>query len=187
VLSIFTFFVLLSTFSPSFAATITYQYNALNRLESVNSGNGCLETYTYDGIYNRTSLTVEDVEPPTATIISNQIIISDGETTISGTASDPGSGVQKVEIFFDGGSIQITYTRSRPSLHSMPVLQVMVYPNIVVLHGIVLMLPFRRIFQRQNLCSMPVSPAVVFINMMALSGSSLRRMTRRKGNIALDY
>lgn len=120
VLSIFTFFVLLSTFSPSFAATITYQYNALNRLESVNSGNGYLETYTYDGTYNRTSLTVEDVEPPTATITSNQIIISDGETTISGTASDPGSGVQKVEIFFDGGSIQITlYTiTAKPTLYA---------------------------------------------------------------------
>ena len=67
-------FLLFFIFSSSFAATVTYQYDALNRLQTANSGNGYLETYTYDGVGNRTSLVVEDVEPPTANIASNQII-----------------------------------------------------------------------------------------------------------------
>lgn len=95
-------FLLFFIFSSSFAATVTYQYDALNRLQTANSGNGYLETYTYDGVGNRTSLVVEDVEPPTANIASNQIIITDGEATISGTASDLGSGIYSVEISFDG-------------------------------------------------------------------------------------
>jgi len=43
---------------PSFAATITYESDALNRLQTVNYGNGSLETYAHDGTGNRTSLAI---------------------------------------------------------------------------------------------------------------------------------
>ena len=101
---LFIFFILFFFFSlPSFAATITYEYDALNRLTTVNYGNGYPEVYGYDNTGNRTSLDIVDAIPPTGTIDSNQITISDGEATITGTASDLGSGVDKVEISLDGG------------------------------------------------------------------------------------
>jgi hypothetical protein len=34
---------------PSFAATITYEYDALNLLQTGNYGNGSLDTYAHDG------------------------------------------------------------------------------------------------------------------------------------------
>jgi hypothetical protein len=99
----FLFLFAFTFFSPSFAATITYDYDALNRLQTVNYGNGYQETYNHDGTGNRTSLSVADIAGPTGGIGPNHIILKGGEATLTGTASDLGSGVQSVQISFDGG------------------------------------------------------------------------------------
>jgi YD repeat-containing protein len=97
-------FLLFFTFLPSFAATVTYDYDALNRLQTVNYGNGFRETYTYDGTGNRISLTRADVVPPTVGINSDHIFLSSsGNATLTGTAGDLGDGVQSLEISLDGG------------------------------------------------------------------------------------
>jgi YD repeat-containing protein len=107
---LFVFFFLFFISLPSFAATIIYEYDALNRLHTVNYGNGFLETYDYDATGNRTSLNVADIVSPTGTITSTQITLINGNATISGTASDLGSGIQTVEISFDGGQTWQTVT-----------------------------------------------------------------------------
>ncbi len=90
---------------PSFGATtITYTYDNLNRLETVNYSNGYPEIYGYDSVGNRTSLDIGDLVPPESpTITSDHLTLSDGLVTLSGTASDLGSGVEKVQISLDGG------------------------------------------------------------------------------------
>jgi hypothetical protein len=96
-------FLLFFTSPPSFAATITYEYDALNRLQTVNYGNGYPEAYIYDNVGNRTSFTIGDTTSPTGGIDSTNITLSDGNATISGTASDLGSGIYTIEISIDGG------------------------------------------------------------------------------------
>jgi YD repeat-containing protein len=96
-------FLVFVTSGLSFATTITYQHDALNRLQAVDYGNGVVESYTYDSAGNRTALTMtSDVSPPVLTATSADIVLSSGNATLTGVASDIGSGVQKVEVSFDG-------------------------------------------------------------------------------------
>lgn len=52
------FLLMLAFFSLASAATVTYTYDSLNRVTSVDYGNGFTEDYTYDAAGNRLTLTV---------------------------------------------------------------------------------------------------------------------------------
>lgn len=51
-------FILILSYS-SYAATVTYTYDSLNRFTKVDYGNGFTEEYTYDNAGNRLSLLVK--------------------------------------------------------------------------------------------------------------------------------
>lgn len=59
--------------AKSHAATITYTYDSLNRLTSVDYGNGAAMTYTYDAAGNRLTLvsTHSDLTPPTTPLVTD--------------------------------------------------------------------------------------------------------------------
>lgn len=100
--------------SAAFAVSITYTYDSLNRITSVDYGNGFTESYTYDAAGNRITLVAQyEKIPPTSGITSpaDSSSIWGYDFTISGTASDTGgSGIEKVEISTDGGLTWTTCT-----------------------------------------------------------------------------
>ncbi len=59
-LKAFVFILLIS--SLSYAATVTYTYDSLNRVTSVDYGAGATEDYTYDAAGNRTTMIVNVID-----------------------------------------------------------------------------------------------------------------------------
>ena len=92
--------------SQAFTAPVSYIYDSLNRLISVDYGNGQqVITYSYDAAGNVQSKTTTNAEQlaPTLSITSpeNGAVINSLNTTIIGTASDAGrgdSGIASVNI-----------------------------------------------------------------------------------------
>jgi len=86
----------------SHAAIITYTYDSLNRLTSVDYGNGGTITYTYDAAGNR--LTLISTPPPDLTPPTTPVIIDDGAYTLNLTqlhalwnADDPETGLAECQ------------------------------------------------------------------------------------------
>ena len=65
--NVLTIAILLMLSRLSFAATVTYTYDSLNRVTSVDYGAGATEDYTYDAAGNRTTMivTVTDTDGDT--------------------------------------------------------------------------------------------------------------------------
>jgi hypothetical protein len=95
--------ILCFTVLPSLAAvTVTYEYDALNQLRTVSYQSGSFtESYTVDATANRLTLSASDSAPPSSTVNADPIPQVSGAATMSGTASDVGIGVNKVEISTD--------------------------------------------------------------------------------------
>jgi len=90
----------------SFAASATYTYDDLNRLRSIEYGDGTVIQYSYDEVGNRV------IQEPSATTlpVSNITAPADGATLdgvnvlITGMATGWDSGLQKVEVSANGGT-----------------------------------------------------------------------------------
>ena len=93
--------VLVLAAGPVMAETLTYSYDALNRLTgvSVNAGQQTAQ-YTYDAAGNRLSRTVgvAEQQPPVLRITGpvNDAVVTAGTLTISGTASDASTGASGI-------------------------------------------------------------------------------------------
>src|SRR3990167_11282764 len=86
----------------SHAATLTYTYDDLNRLTSVDYGNEANITYTYDAAGNR--LTFISTPPPDLTPPTTPVIIDDGAYTLNlaqlhalWNADDPETGLAECQ------------------------------------------------------------------------------------------
>src|SRR3990172_11985902 len=85
--------------TKSYAVNITYSYDNLNRLTSINYGNEATITYAYDSSGNRTSLISTPPTPPTTPFVSDA-----GDYTLNlvqlcadWTSNDPESGVAEYQ------------------------------------------------------------------------------------------
>ncbi len=88
----------------SYAATVTYTYDSLNRITNVDYGNGNTEKYTYDAAGNRISLTLS---PPDISVLP--VSYDFGGVNVGST-----SGIQTFTVSNDGnadlviGAVSIT-------------------------------------------------------------------------------
>ena len=95
------FLLMLVFCSLASAATVTYTYDNLNRLNKVDYGNGAVIEYTYDAAGNRLSLvSVADTTPPTGTISINSSAASTKSkaVTLTLSCSDTGSGCAEMQF-----------------------------------------------------------------------------------------
>lgn len=85
----------------SHAATITYTYDSLNRLTSVDYGNGATISYTYDAAGNRLTLvsTPPDLTPPTTPLVTDDGLYTTNLTQLQAVwaSNDPETGIAEYQ------------------------------------------------------------------------------------------
>ncbi|MBI5191476.1 MAG: hypothetical protein HZA22_12510 [Nitrospirae bacterium] len=90
----------------AYAATATYTYDDLNRLETIEYGGGTIIRYAYDEVGNRilSGPIADDLPASFITDPDDGATLSGANALITGSATAWGSDLQMVEVSTDGGA-----------------------------------------------------------------------------------
>jgi len=121
--------ILFIPFSSSFAETINYTYDDLNRLSIIEYGTGSAVVYTYDEVSNWLQKSTVPTYTITASAVSNGSITPTSTTDISGATQTftitPASGYELSSLLDNGSNVTSsavwngsTYTYTIPDVTS---------------------------------------------------------------------
>lgn len=80
----------------SFADSISYTYDDLNRLQKITYGDGTVIEYTYDEVGNRTQKKITDTTTPVTTVAPLGGVYNTAKTVTLSCSDDTGSGCSKI-------------------------------------------------------------------------------------------